>query len=51
MSKKEQASENHEQGNSSLGGVNVQLCDNLDENYKCKNMCLTRCVEDYKFYK
>ena len=29
----------------------TELCDNLDENYKCKNMCLTRCVEDHKFYK
>ena len=27
------------------------LCDNLDENYKCKNMCLTRCVNGNKFYK
>lgn len=32
-------------------GVNVQLCDNLDENYNCKNMCLTRCVNGNKFYK
>ena len=32
-------------------GVNVQLCDNLDKNYNCKNMCLTHCVDDNKFYK
>lgn len=28
-----------------------QLCENLDENYNCKNMCLTRCVDGNKFYK
>ena len=31
--------------------LKTELCDNLDENYKCKNMCLTRCVENHKFYK
>lgn len=32
-------------------GRSEQLCGNLDENYECKNMCLTRCVNGYKFYK
>lgn len=32
-------------------GVNVQLCGNLDKNYNCKNMCLTRCINGNKFYK
>ena len=32
-------------------GVNVQLCGNLDENYNCKNMCLTHCINGDKFYK
>ena len=31
--------------------VNVQLCGNLDENYNCKNMCLTHCINGDKFYK
>ena len=38
----------------SLFAVSVrsgQLCENLDENYNCKNMCLTRCLEGNKFYK
>ena len=32
-------------------GVSVQLCGNLDENYNCKNMCLTHCINGDKFYK
>lgn len=32
-------------------GRSEQLCGNLDENYNCKNMCLTRCVDGNKFYK
>lgn len=27
------------------------LCDNLDANNNCKNMCLTRCVNGNKFWK
>lgn len=34
-----------------VSGRNEQLCGNLDENYNCKNMCLTRCVDGNKFYK
>ena len=29
--------------------IQTELCDNLDENYKCKNMCLTRCVNGNNF--
>lgn len=28
-----------------------KLCNNLDKNFFCKNMCLTRCVEGKKFWK
>ena len=34
-----------------VSGRSEQLCGNLDENYNCKNMCLTRCVDGNKFYK
>ena len=34
-----------------VSGRSEQLCGNLDENYNCKNMCLTRCVNGKKFYK
>ena len=34
-----------------VSGRSEQLCGNLDENYNCKNMCLTRCVDGKKFYK
>jgi hypothetical protein len=34
-----------------VSGLSEQLCGNLDENYYCKNMCLTRCVDGNKFYK
>ena len=34
-----------------VSGQSKQLCGNLDENYSCKNMCLTRCVNGNKFYK
>jgi len=34
-----------------VSGRSEQLCDNLDENYNCKNMCLTRCVDGNEFYK
>ena len=34
-----------------VSGRSEQLCCNLDENYNCKNMCLTRCVNGKKFYK
>lgn len=34
-----------------VSGQSEQLCGNLDENYNCKNMCLTRCVDGNKFYK
>lgn len=34
-----------------VSGRSEQLCGNLDENYNCKNMCLTRCVYGNKFYK
>ena len=27
------------------------LCDNLDANNNCKNMCLTRCIDGNKFWK
>lgn len=37
--------------NQALHLQQTELCDNLDKNYKCKNMCLTRCVEGRKFYK
>ena len=29
-----------------IHNVIVPLCENLDSNNKCKNMCLTRCVEE-----
>lgn len=28
-----------------------RLCSNLDKNYNCKNMCLTRCIDGNKFWK
>ena len=28
---------------------NGALCDNLDANKNCKNMCLTRCVDGHEF--
>lgn len=34
-----------------VSGRSEQLCGNLDENYNCKNTCLTRCVNGKKFYK
>ena len=34
-----------------VSGQSEQLCGNLDENYNCKNMCLTRCVDGNEFYK
>ena len=34
-----------------VSGRSEQLCGNLDENYNCKNMCLTRCIDGNKFYK
>ena len=34
-----------------VSGRSEQLCGNLDENYNCKNMCLTHCVDGNKFYK
>ena len=37
--------------NQALQLLKTELCDNLDENYNCKNMCLTRCVNGNKFYK
>lgn len=37
--------------NQALHLQQTELCDNLDENYNCKNMCLTRCVNGNKFYK
>ena len=47
----QQAEELHLLNSGQLHLQQTELCDNLDENYKCKNMCLTRCVEDHKFYK
>ena len=34
-----------------VSGRSEQLCGNLDENYNCKNMCLTHCIDGNKFYK
>ncbi len=34
-----------------VSGRSGQLCSNLNENYNCKNMCLTHCVDGNKFYK
>ena len=34
-----------------VSGRSEQLCGNLDENYNCKNMCLTHCINGDKFYK
>lgn len=47
----QQAEELHLIKSGQLQPKQTELCDNLDENYKCKNMCLTRCVENHKFYK
>ena len=41
----------HEVQQTGVSGRSEQLCGNLDENYNCKNMCLTRCVDGNKFYK
>ena len=43
--------QNPKLGISDVSGQSEQLCGNLDENYNCKNMCLTRCVDGNKFYK
>lgn len=32
-------------------GRSEQLCGNLDNNLKCRNMCLTHCIDGNKFWK
>jgi len=32
-------------------GRSEQLCENLDKNLNCKNMCLTHCIDGNKFWK